>query len=85
MITVSVEVPKVEALFSSFIIANSKTGSSSETSSLSSQSSNMAFSSLSVLNSRIPWPRSLMPGFRIHHSRSAGRSASFFTKLSCSS
>lgn len=77
MITASVEVPKVDP-------ANSETVSSSETSSLS-QSSNIVFSSLSVLNSRIPWPRSLMLGFRIHHSRSAGGSASFLTKLSSSS
>lgn len=85
MITASVEVPKAEACVSPLAMANSKTGSSSETSSLSSQPSKMVFSSLSVLNSRIPWPRSLMPGFRIHHSRSAGGSASFLTKLSRSS
>lgn len=30
----------------------------------------MVWSSCSVLKSRMPWPRSLIPGFRIHHSRS---------------
>lgn len=50
-----------------------------------SHSSKMARSWASLLKSRIPWPRSLMPGFRIHHSWASGGRAAFLAKLSCSS
>ena len=47
--------------------------------------SKIARSSCSVLKSRIPCPRSLMPGFRIHHSRSRGTLTALRAKLSWSS
>lgn len=50
-----------------------------------SHSSKMARSWASLLKSRIPWPRSLMPGFRIHHSWASSGRAAFLAKLSCSS
>lgn len=50
-----------------------------------SHSSKVARSCSSLLKSRIPWPRSLIPGFRIHHSWASGGSAAFLAKLSCSS
>lgn len=50
-----------------------------------SHSSKMERRWTSVLKSRMPWPRSLMPGFRIHHSWQSGGSVLFRSKLSCSS
>ena len=57
----------------------------SELDSSASHSSKMARSSASVLKRRIPWPRSLMLGLRIHHSLSSGVLSSLRAKLSWSS
>ena len=59
--------------------------SESESGNSFSHCSNMSRNSCSVLKRRMPWPRSLILGLRIHHPRSTGSLLLFREKLSCSS
>ena len=59
--------------------------SESESGCSSSHCSKIPRSSCSVLKRRMPWPRSLILGLRIHHSRSTDSLLLFREKLSCSS
>ena len=79
----------LDSLLLSFgLLSGSESGSDrSESGASASHSSKMERSSSSLLKSRMPWPRSLMLGFRIHHSRSGALSVrgAFRAKLSWSS
>lgn len=68
------------------VVSKREIGSGSDPDSESgSHSSKMERNWDSVLKSRIPCPRSLIPGFNIHHSGFWDGTAVFLAKLSCSS